>query len=209
MLAAVKHITWFSSTNQGLMAVSLLLVAGAALSLLVVHLLDRGVNPVSMAISDYGARSHAWFYRLAAIWLGLSGLLTAVVLADGVFPRPTLTIFGLLIFAATRWAITIFPTDIEGEAQTQAGRAHLVLAVAAFVSIAVAAAAFAAETQTDPFWEAHGTLLEALGWLLPVVAVVMGVTRRFLPQVFGLVERAFYLCMFAWLAAVALMIMGV
>jgi hypothetical protein len=209
MLAAVRHITWFSSTNQGFMALSLLLIAGSAISLIAVHFLDRGVNPVSMAVSDYGARRYAWFYRLAAIWLGLSGLLTAVVLADGIFPRPTLTILALLIFAATRWAITIFPTDIEGAEQTQAGRAHLVLAVAAFSAIAVAGVAFAAETNTDPFWEAHGALLTALGWALVVGAVLSGITRTFIPQVFGLVERLFYLCMFAWLATVALMVMGV
>jgi hypothetical protein len=207
MLAAL-NVTTISQTDRGLAALVLLLVAASAISLIAVHVVDRGVSPLSMAVSDYGAREHAWFYRLAAIWLGLAGLLTAVVLADAIFPKPSLTIFSLLVFAAARWAITIFPTDIEGEEGTSIGRSHLVLAVGAFAAIALAAALFPGEVAGDRFWSSHDTLLSALGWALPVVAVLMAGTRAFVPAVFGLVERVYYLCMFAWLAALAAIVLG-
>lgn len=208
MIAAVKHVTYFSSTDQGLAVCVLLLVAGAFVSLVAAHFVDRGVDPISMAISDYGAREHPWFYRLAAVWLGLAGLLTAVLIGDAMFPKPTLTILCLLVFAATRWAITIFPTDIEGEEETQTGRAHLMLAIAAFASIASAAVTFAFEMRHDPFWEAQGDLLGVLAFVLPITAIVMGASRRFKPGVFGLIERVYYLCMFAWFAAIALIALG-
>lgn len=207
MIAAAGHITTISSTDQGLAVAILLLVALAFGALVCLHVIDRGVDPVSMAVSDYGAREHAWFYRVAAIWLGLAGLLAAVLLADAVFPKPSLVIFCLLIFAATRWAITIFPTDIEGEQPTPVGRAHLVLAIAAFATIAVAAGQFAVVARDDPFWSPHSGLLGLLGWALPVVAVLMGLSRRFFAQAFGAIERAYYLLIFGWLAAIALIVL--
>jgi hypothetical protein len=207
MPTALK-ITTVSTTDRGLAVLILLLLASSAISLIAVHLVDRGVDPISMAVSDYGAREHAWFYRLMAAWLGLAGLLVAVIFADAIYPRPTLTILALLLFAATRWAITIFPTDIEGEEQTDTGRTHIALAVAAFSSIAVAAAAFASESRHDPFWEQHHSLIALLGWLLPVAAVIMGATYALMPRIFGLVERIYYLCIFAWLAAIAAIVLG-
>lgn len=208
MRLATLHITTVSTTDEALAVAILLLTAGAAISLIAVHLLDRGVNPVSMAISDYGAREHAWFYRLAAVWLGLAGLLAAVVLGDAMFPKPSAVILALLVFAAARWAITIFPTDIEGEEQTSIGRSHLVLAVAAFAAIAFAAAAFAPATSSDPFWNASRGWFSVLGWAMPIVAVVMGASRVWAAQVFGLIERLFYLLMFAWFASLALVLLG-
>lgn len=208
MLAAINHITTISSTDKGLAAATLLLVAAAMISLLAVHVLDRGVNPISMAVSDYGARSHAWFYRLAAVWLGLAGLLTAVMLADSMFPKPTATILFLLLFAAARWAITIFPTDIEGEEQTSIGRSHFALAVLGFAAFAFAAGLFAPAIERDPFWLGSYDLFNVLGWLVPLVAILTALARRFTPQFFGAVERLYYLCMFGWLAAVALVVLG-
>lgn len=208
MIAAVKHITTVSSTDQAMAVAVLLLVAATLVSLITLHLLDRGVKPLSMAVSDYGAGDHAWYYRLAAIWLGLAGLLTAVIVADAMFPKPSLTILCLLVFAATRWSITIFPTDIEGEEQTSVGRTHLVLAVAAFAAFAVAAGVFAPAIKDDPFWADQYDLLNVLGWTIPAVAIALGLTRRLAPRVFGLVERLYYLCMFFWLAAIALIVIA-
>jgi hypothetical protein len=207
MVAAI-HITTVTGASRALAALVLVLVAAAFVALVALHLLDRSVDPVSMAVSDYGVGDHAWFYRLAAIWLGLAGVLTAVIVGDAMYPKPSVTILCLLVFAAARGAITIFPTDLEGESQTATGRAHLVLAVTAFAAIAVAAAGFAAETRGDRFWSEYREVIVALGWTLPLVAAAMAVARRFAARWFGLVERLFYLGMFAWFGVVAGAVLG-
>ena len=204
-----NHITSVSSTTEMLATFILVLVAGSLISLISVHLLDRGVNPVRDAVSDYGAREYAWFYRLTAIWTGVAGVLTAVMLGDAMFPKPTLTIMLLLIFAATRTAITIFPTDLEEDEGTSVGRSHTVLAAIAFAAIAVAAGSFTLAIADDPFWSDSLTLLRGLGIALIISAIATGLTRKVvLTGYFGLVERIFYLAMFSWFSAVALILLN-
>lgn len=208
-MQTVNHITSVSGTTQTLATFILFLVAGSVVSLISVHLLDRGVNPVRDAVSDYGAREYAWFYRLAAIWMGVAGVLMAVMLGDAMFPKPTLTIILLLVFAATRTAITIFPTDLEDEEDTSVGRSHTVLAAIAFASIAVAAGNFTLAIADDPFWDDYFSLVRALGIFVFATAVATGLTRRVvLTNYFGLVERIFYLAMFSWFSAVALILLN-
>lgn len=206
-MQAQNHVTTVTDSTQTIATFVLVLVAASLISLISVHLLDRGVNPISEAVSDYGARDHAWFYRLAAIWLGFAGLLTGVMLADAMFPKPTVTILFLLVFAATRWAITIFPTDLEGEEETSVGRSHVVLAVAAFTSIAAAAVTFSSVNGDDPLWSAHSGLLWALAAFLTVSAIATGIARAAESRFFGLIERLLYVAMFAWLSAVALIVL--
>lgn len=201
-MATDNHITTVTNTAEGLAVFVLLLVAGSALSLIAAHFVDRGVNPIRDAVSDFGAREHPWFYRIAALWLGLAGLLTAVMVGDAMFPKPTLTILALLVFAATRWAITIFPTDLEGEEETSIGRSHVALAAAAFASISVAAVAFGFSTLDDPFW--NSGLLIGLGVFVAIMAAATGIERLLDRGAFGLVERVLYLAMFTWFSAVAL-----
>lgn len=203
-MSGENHITTVTSTTEGLAVFVLMLVVGAAVSLIAAHLADRGVNPIRDAVSDFGAREHPWYYRIAALWLGLAGLLTAVMLGDAMFPKPTGTILALLVFAAARWAITIFPTDLEGEEETSTGRSHLILAVVAFFMVALAAGLFAAAIGPDPFWDDRQGLFNLLALLVGVLAVFTGAARAAAPQVFGLVERLFYVSMFAWFSAVAL-----
>jgi hypothetical protein len=206
-MQAHNHITTVSGTTQTLALFVLALVIGSFISLLVVHFLDTEVNPITDPVSDYGARGHAWFYRIAAIWLGFAGLLTAVMVGDAMFPKPTLTILSLLVFAAARWAITIFPTDLEGEEETSAGRSHLVLAIAAFASIAIAATAFAISTNNDPFWHAQHSILVLLAGFVTLIAVSTGIVRALGYGPFGMIERLLYLAMFSWFSAVALMLL--
>lgn len=204
-----NHITSVSSTTEMLATFILVLVAGSLISLISVHLLDRGVNPVRDAVSDYGAREYAWFYRLTAIWMGVAGVLMAVMLGDAMFPKPTLTIMLLLIFAATRTAITVFPTDLEEDEGTSVGRSHTVLAAIAFAAIAVAAGNFTLAIEDDPFWNDSFELVRALGMFVFATAVATGLTRKIiLTQYFGLVERIFYLAMFTWFSAVALILLN-
>jgi hypothetical protein len=207
-MQAENHITTVTGTTQTLATFILVLVAGSLISLISVHFLDRGVNPIKDAVSDYGARGHAWFYRLAAIWLGFAGLLTAVMLSDAMFPKPTWTILLLLVFAAARWAITIFPTDLEDDEETSIGRSHTVLAVVAFASIAIAAVSFSAVIGGDTFWSSKTGLLGALAVFVTASAIATGIARAVKNRYFGLIERVFYLSMFAWLSAVALILLN-
>jgi hypothetical protein len=206
-MQAQHHITTVSGTTQTMATFVLVLVAGSLISLVSVHLLDRGVKPLHDAVSDYGAREHPWFYRLAAIWLGFAGLLTAVIFADAIFPKPTLTILALLLFAATRWAITIFPTDLEDEDETSVGRSHTVLAAVAFASIAIAAVSFNSAIADDPFWASSSDLLLALAGFVTAAAVATGIARARHQHYFGLIERVLYLAMYSWFSAVALIVL--
>ncbi|MFT4050406.1 MAG: DUF998 domain-containing protein [Solirubrobacterales bacterium] len=206
-MQAENHITTISGTTQGFAVVILLLVAGTLVSLVSAHFIDRGVDPIRDAVSDFGAREHPWPYRIAAIWLGLAGLLTAVMLANAMFPKPTLTILALLVFAATRWAITIFPTDLEDEDETPVGHSHTVLAVIAFASICVASGAFLFETADDPFWHGKRIALGLTALAILITAILSAGERARHGAYFGLVERLLYLSMFGWFSVVALSVL--
>ncbi len=207
MNAAAGQITTISTTDQGFAIATLVLVVLALGSLITAHLLDRGVHPVRDAVSDFGAGAQPWPYRLTAVWSGLAALLVSVIMANAIFPRPTLTILLLLVFAGTRWAITIFPTDLEGEDATPVGRSHLVLAVAAFAAICAAAVSFLVASNADPVWEPRGLQLVVVG-VMCVSAVWSAVERARDGRFFGLAERLLYLAFFAWLSLVSLYVLA-
>lgn len=208
MPLAINHLTTISDTTEAFAVAILALVAASATCLILAHVVDRGVDPIRDAVSDFGAREHPWYYRMNAIWLGLAGLLTAVMLADALFPKPTLTILALLVYAAARWAITIYPTDLPGEDETSVGHSHLVLAVVAFAAISVAGLTFAFTVAVDDhFWRDYSALFAVLGWLLVGLAIATGVARLRVSAIFGLVERLLYLAIYAWQVAVALVIL--
>jgi uncharacterized protein DUF998 len=105
-------------------------------------------------------------------------------------PRWLLALFAA--FAAARFLIPWFPTDLDRSRPTPAGRIHLLLAAIAFASIAVVAG----YTPDDlaPGW---------LQWTVVGTAIATGVgARRPIPY-FGLVERLLYAAMIAWFIVVS------
>lgn len=207
-MVATLHITTVSDTTEAFAVAILLLVVASAASLITAHIADRGVSPMRDAVSDFGARQNPWFYRLTVLWLGAAALLLSVTLADAMFPKPTLTILALLVFAAARWAITVFPVDLEGAEPTPVGRSHNALGVLAFASFAVAAVAFVAAARPDSFWDGSTALLTALAAVLAVVTALTGFARRAHSRFFGLVERLLYVAIYGWLAAVAVLLLA-
>lgn len=203
-MGEMSHITTISNSSRGLAVAVLVLEAAALLAFVVMHLRESGVEHFARPLSEYAASGQVWLRRIGTFWLGLAALLAGVALADAIFPKPTLTILGLLIFAATAWAGLIFSADPS----RKGGGADVVLAGAAFAAVAVAAAAFISETADDPFWAPDHGLLVVLGVLLPVVVVATELCRRIRPALFGLLERASYLGAFVWLAVVALALAG-
>lgn len=175
----------------------------AALTLVIVHFLPTGVNPISEAVSDYGVGKYKNFYRLIVFWLGSSGLLLAITFAKALFPKPTMTILALLLFAAVRWVITIFPTDLPDAEETDVGKAHVTLAKLAFGSIAVAAAFLPSQIHEDPLWQKYNVLMWALAGAIAATAVATALARSFYMKLFGFAERLLYVSMFAWLITCA------
>jgi hypothetical protein len=158
---------------------------------------------VSHAVSDYGVGPSR---RLFTIY-GLAGIvaaaaLGAAVLTDGRFPNRGGTY--LLVMAALRLGVLAFPTDLEGERLTRAGRLHYLFAIASF------ALAYMAIDVLTPValpiatgWSA--SVLAGLYWI--VTASLAGVVICLVPalrRIFGLVERVFLLSVLLWSAVFAL-----
>jgi hypothetical protein len=113
-------------------------------ALLLLHVLPTGYNPIRDAVSDYAIGSHRalfWTFTTAG---AVSGLALAV--------------------AAARVLIPVFPTDQNGSRfQTPKGTIHMILAVAIFASIAVAASNLGGTLGNEPAWHAVHGLVD--GWL--------------------------------------------
>jgi hypothetical protein len=100
-----------------------------------------------------------------------------------------------------RILIARFMTDREPEglaSLTRSGRIHMLLAGAAFASIAVAA------SHLD--WSGKPDLLGPLGWLVSATAIATGAALVVEPirrVALGLIERLFYAASIVWLIVVA------
>jgi hypothetical protein len=133
-------------------------------ALLLLHALPTGYNPIRDAVSDYAIgryRSLFWTFTTAG---AISGLTLAIALARSHPPKPTLTVAMLLLSAAARVLIPVFPTDQSGSRfQTPKGTIHMVLAVAIFASIAVAASNLGNTLGHESAWQSVKGLVDS--WL--------------------------------------------
>jgi hypothetical protein len=160
-------------------------------SILILHALPTGYNPIRNAVSDYGVGKYRVWHRVAVLSLAAAGYALAVASTSSVKPESDVVIGFLLVFAIARTIIPFFPTDIEGQTLTTRGRVHWALAIIAFTSVAFAAAYY------------EGTILDdAVGWVVVVAACLLIVSlvlqRLRIRKVLGLFERVFYFSMICW-----------
>jgi hypothetical protein len=177
---------------------------GCVAALVRVHLLPTGYRPVSNAVSDFGVGAYKGYYRAQTAAIAYASLLVAAGIARTVQPVPQLLVFLLMTFAAARLAIPSFPTDLDRSRPTLTGRIHLLLAGAAFASIAWAAAILPNRVH----WPGLHGVLVVLGWIVVVSAVTcaLAVTRLVRKQAepyFGAIERVFYAATLLWFFVVS------
>jgi hypothetical protein len=177
-------------------------------ALLLLHLLPTGYNPIRDAVSDYAiGRYHALFWTFTTAG-AISGLALAIALARSHPPKPTLTVAMLLLSAAARVLIPAFPTDQSGSRfQTPKGTIHMVLAVAIFASIAVAASNLGDTLGNEPAWHSvHGLVAGWLPWVITATATATGlaIVGPRLKRIFGLIERSYYLSSITWFFVVSI-----
>lgn len=201
--------------NDGLLvALGVLAIMSLAVgitALVVLHLAPTGYSPVRDAVSDYGVGRYAWGYRTQVIAIGVAAAFEAGGFArDGT--AATAGIVWLVVYAASRIAIALAPTDLPDAPRTRTGRVHALLAIVAFTSIAVATSSIPNDLRGVSGWGGWADPLNTLGTIVVVTAVATALAILIPPlrRVFGLVERLLYLASLAWLltAAVAFIAVG-
>lgn len=187
-----------------LAAVAMVIGTGA---LLLLHLLPTGYDPIHDAVSDYAIGRYRLGFWVFATSGAVSGLALAIALSQSNPPKPTLAIAMLLLSGAARLLIPLFPTDQGGgRFQTVKGTVHMVLAIAIFASIAVAASSLGGTLGHEPAWSSvKGLVAGWLPWAITATAVATGlaIAGPRLQRIFGLVERLYYLSSIAWFLVVS------
>jgi hypothetical protein len=114
----------------------------------------------------------------------------------------------LVLSAAARVLIPIFPTDQGGSRfQTLKGTIHMLLAVAIFASIAVAASNLGPTLGNETDWRSVKGLVDGwLPWVITITASLTGIAiiSPQLKRIFGLLERSYYASSIAWFFVVSI-----
>jgi hypothetical protein len=173
-----------------------------------VHALPTGYNPIRDAVSDYAVGRYRPLFWVFATSGAVAGLALAIALARSDPPKPTLTIAMLLLSAAARFLIPVFPTDQAGSRfQTLKGTIHMVLAVVIFASIAVAASNLGGTLGHESAWRAVKGLVDGwLPWVITATAIATALAIRGprLQRIFGLIERLYYVSSITWFLVVSI-----
>lgn len=173
-------------------------------SLVVLHLLPTGLSPIRNPVSQYGISRYRAGYRSMSIAYGVAGLGAAIGIAS--LPgSPAFTVLLCIIFAACRAVISWYPMDEPGSQRTITGRRHGLLAIAAFLAIALASRQFAALLNQNNAQPGLATASNVCGLVMLVSLIITVFVRRGGLPWFGAVERVFYLGATSWLVVVAVL----
>jgi hypothetical protein len=188
-IVAVILVLFIASTT---IALGGIVIAGSLVclgSVVFLHFLPTGYDPIRNAVSDYGVGRYRIWHRIAVVALAAAGFAAAIASTGTIRPEPGLVIAFLSVFAIARILIPLFPTDLEAQPHTRTGRVHWVLAITAFASLATAAGFF------------KGTSLDDIvGWVVVGTAVFMIVVLCVprLGRILGFAGRLFYFSMISW-----------
>lgn len=184
--------------------VAMVISAGALVAL---HVVPTGYNPIRDAVSDYAIGRYRAVFWLFVVAGAVSGFALAIALARSDPSKPELTIVMLLLSGAARLLIPLFPTDQGGSRfQTLRGTIHMLLAIAIFASIAVAASNLGGTLGHEHSWhKVHGLVDGWLPWVITGTAIATGVAMigPRLKSIFGLIERSYYVASIAWFLVVS------
>jgi len=155
------------------------------------------------AESDYTNGPYAWLMDLNFLLRGGFSLAVVAAIASLV-PRRGVVTAGLALMAV--WAVgsgllAFFPDDLAGHAVTTAGRLHLVLALIAFVAVAIGAAVLAYGLLQERAWRPVAPWLVGLAVAGLVALPLVG--RPLIRADIGLFERLFLGLELAWLLVAA------
>jgi hypothetical protein len=187
--------------------VQLFTVIGAAglliciVSLIVLHFLPTGFQPIRDAVSNYAVSRYGILYRVQAFSSGICAACLLVIFAASGLVLPVWGIIALVCYALSRILIVFFPTDIKPP-YTRTGTIHAILATFTFAGIAFAAGILTPPLTSLAAWSIIGSELRAAALLTDVAAglFIFVLAIHPLERIVGLVERFLYLGTLLWLS---------
>lgn len=193
-----------STTIEVTGAVSLAGVGVAVCALVYLHRAPSGLSPIRSAVSQYGITPYRSGYRATTISMGVSSAALAIALRSvGGAGMPTVVAL-LGVFSLSRFVISWFPMDAPGSTRTSTGAAHGLLALATFVSVAIAALRLDRVLDDHVAWATLAKVSQGLGWAMVVCLglIVLSRTATELRRAFGAIERLLYVAIIAWLVVI-------
>jgi hypothetical membrane protein len=112
----------------------------------------------------------------------------------------------LVTWAICSGLLAFFADDPEGTPQHGSGVVHLVLAIIAFIAIAVGAILISASLMSDPAWRPAAPVLLAISIAAALACLVLGGANKHHHAPGGLYERIFLGLELLWIAVAALAI---
>lgn len=197
------------------MFVQVLVVLALAAALVVVaalvtlHLLPTGLSPVRDAVSAYGVSRYRGLYRVQTLATAVSAAALATALAIHL-PSSMPATASLAVLAVSRALISWFPMDADGAPRTTTGRAHNLLAFAAFAAASVSGFMVGIAFSSSPAYAALAPAVTAFGWIATAASAVtlLAARVRALAPVFGIAERLIYAGMLGVLVLGSIALVG-
>ena len=169
------------------------------------HILDRSNDVLHHAVSDYALGGTAWLFKLYGV-IGTAAALLLAGLFHAASPAPfhADTPVYLIVMAAARVGLTVYPTDGANAAATRVGRIHFLSAALSFTSATVLVLRTGGTFAAHPQWPALQSLWLLLEAIVVSSFVALVVARlRSSQRYFGLLERVFILANALWLLLAA------
>ena len=198
------------SETQGA-TLALLTIIGITLYLIldvIAQLLPPHYNPISQPESDLAVGPYGWVMAINFVLRGLLSfaLIAALIRGAPEVARSRAGLVFLGIWAAGALLLAAFPTDLAGERVTRHGAIHLLVAIIAFICVAVGEIILSQRFGADARWRSlqRPALTIAILTLIACVFTLIGLRLPGLKDAGGLIERIFLGLALLWMLLVAL-----
>lgn len=198
------------SEKQGA-ALALLTIVGIALYVVldvIAQLLPPHYSPISQPESDLAVGPYGWVMAINFVLRGLLSFAFMAALIKGapaaIRSRGGLILLG--IWAVGALLLALFPADIAGGRVTAHGAVHLLVALIAFICVAVGELLLSRRFAVDARWRSlqRPTLTIATLILIACALTLVGLRLPGLKDAGGLIERLFLGMALLWMLIVAL-----
>ena len=180
--------------------ISLVGVGAFVVGVLVLHLLNRDLNPAQHTISEYVLGSFGWIQTVDFLAAGVGTLALALTLSRAVNDPGRIAPVLIGSFGVCMLLLAFIPTDVTPEPTTTVGWAHGLIAMAGFALLIAGMFVIAGKFSRDAAWSALRT--PTIAWAGTASAtfllmLILGASGQ------GIGQRIFIAVLLSWMLAMA------